>query len=42
MPNVTLKEVTTDGVSPEGFYLTTHMPTYYKYNDNWIIPKVIL
>lgn len=39
MPNVTLKEVTTDGVSPEGFYLTTHMPTYYKYNDNWIIPK---
>ncbi|WP_028829584.1 fused N-dimethylarginine dimethylaminohydrolase/saccharopine dehydrogenase domain-containing protein [Proteocatella sphenisci] len=32
-------EVTKNGVAPSGFYLTSHMPTYYNYNNSWKIPK---
>jgi len=32
-------EVTKNGVAPSGFYLTSHMPTYYNYNNSWTIPK---
>lgn len=38
-PNVTLEEVTKEGVAPKGFYLTTHMPTYYKIDDEWQLPE---
>ena len=38
-PNVQVETVVKEGVAPSGFYLTTHMPTYYKVNGNWIIPE---
>ena len=37
--DVTTAEVTKDGVSPKGFYLTSHMPTYYKVDGSWQIPE---
>ena len=37
--NVSTAEVTKDGVSPQGFYLTSHMPTYYKVDGKWQIPE---
>ncbi|WXR61055.1 hypothetical protein WG909_12245 [Peptostreptococcaceae bacterium AGR-M142] len=33
------KEVTKEGVSPSGFYLTSHMPTYYYSGGKWILPE---
>lgn len=36
---IEVKEVVKDGVSPRGFYLTSHMPTYYHYKNKWILPK---
>lgn len=38
-PNIQTDKVTMDGVAPKGFYLTSHMPTYYKIESKWIIPK---
>lgn len=34
-----VEEVKKDGVAPSGFYLTSHMPTYYHYNNKWILPE---
>ncbi|QSX06935.1 hypothetical protein JYG23_05870 [Sedimentibacter sp. zth1] len=36
---IRVAEVKKDGVSPKGFYLTSHIPTYYHYNNRWILPK---
>lgn len=36
--DVSTVEVKKDGVSPQGFYLTSHMPTYYKVDGKWQIP----
>lgn len=38
-PNIELGVVERDGVAPDNFYLTTHMPTFYKYGDRWLFPK---
>ena len=37
--NVETSVVNHDGVAPDNFYLTSHLPTFYKVDDNWIIPK---
>lgn len=37
--NVSVKRVEKDGVAPSGFYLTSHMPTYYKLDGKWHLPK---
>ena len=37
--NVTVKEVEKDGVAPTGFYLTSHMPTFYRVQDRWLLPR---
>jgi len=37
--DVKLEEVKKDGVAPVGFYLTSHMPTYYKVDGSWLIPE---
>ncbi|MDO5717655.1 MAG: hypothetical protein Q4P34_01605 [Tissierellia bacterium] len=37
--SVNFLEVQKDGVAPENFYLTTHLPTYYKLEDKWILPE---
>lgn len=34
-----LEEVKKDGVVPSGFYLTNHLPTYYKIDGEWRLPK---
>lgn len=31
--------VTQDGIVPTGFYLTTHLPTYYRLDGEWILPE---
>lgn len=31
--------VNKDGVAPSGFYLTSHMPTYYHHEGKWLLPK---
>lgn len=36
---IRIEEVKKDGVAPSGFYLTRHMPTYYHYRNEWILPK---
>ena len=28
-----------DGVAPDNYFLTTHMPTFYYYKDKWILPE---
>lgn len=33
---VQLKEAPADGVFPEGFYVTTNLPTYIYYNNSWL------
>ncbi len=33
---VQLKEAPADGVFPEGFYVTTNLPTYVYYNQTWL------
>ncbi|MBU5610871.1 MULTISPECIES: fused N-dimethylarginine dimethylaminohydrolase/saccharopine dehydrogenase domain-containing protein [Aerococcus] len=39
MPSVTYKEAESDGILPDSFYLTTHLPTFYKLGEEWILPK---
>ena len=39
MPNVKIKKKKKDKVAPDNFFLTTHMPTFYKYNDKWYLPE---
>ena len=36
---VRVATVEMDGVAPEDFYLTSHMPTFYKLNGKWFLPK---
>lgn len=36
---ISFKEVEKDGVAPDNFYLTTHLPTFYLYKGKWIIPE---
>lgn len=38
-PDIKLGKVEKDGVAPDNFYLTTHMPTFYKYKGEWLLPK---
>lgn len=38
-PQIRVETVRTDGVAPEDFYLTTHLPTFYKYKEEWILPR---
>ncbi|WBW49344.1 hypothetical protein O6R05_04865 [Peptoniphilus equinus] len=39
MPNVTWEASEKDGVVPEDFYLTSHLPTFYKVDGNWVLPE---
>ena len=39
LPEISIGEVEKDGVAPDEFYLTSHMPTFYKYNGKWILPE---
>lgn len=39
LPEIRIGEVEKDGVAPDEFYLTSHMPTFYKYNGKWILPE---
>lgn len=32
-------KVEKDGVAPDDFYLTTHLPTFYKKDGNWLLPE---
>lgn len=36
---ITVRKVKKDGVAPENFYLTTHLPTFYKYKGEWLFPE---
>lgn len=36
---VKMAKVEKDGVAPDDFYLTTHMPTFYKVEDEWLLPE---
>lgn len=36
---ISVAEVEEDGVAPDNYYLTTHMPTFYYYKDKWILPE---
>lgn len=36
---VRVAAVEMDGVAPEDFYLTSHMPTFYKLNGKWLLPR---
>lgn len=38
-PSIRFEAVEKDGVAPEEFYLTTHLPTFYKCGDQWILPQ---
>ncbi len=37
--NVVTEPCVKAGVAPENFYLTRHLPTYYKVADTWHLPK---
>lgn len=37
--DVTLERVVEDGLAPDNFYLTSHMPTFYSYKGSWILPE---
>nr|WP_072536796.1 hypothetical protein [Anaerococcus mediterraneensis] len=37
-PDISLGRVEKDGIAPKGFYLTSHMPTYYKVDGKYQIP----
>ncbi|MDQ0274656.1 hypothetical protein J2S72_000673 [Peptoniphilus koenoeneniae] len=39
MGQVNFAKVEKDGVAPDGFYLTTHMPTFYHVNGKWHLPE---
>ena len=36
---VKMAKVENDGVAPDDFYLTSHMPTFYKVEDEWLLPE---
>lgn len=36
---ISFSEVGQDGVAPDNYYLTTHVPTFYYYKDKWISPE---
>lgn len=36
---ISFLKVEQDGVAPDNYYLTTHMPTFYYYKDKWIFPE---
>lgn len=36
---VKMAKVEKDGVAPDDFYLTSHMPTFYKVQDEWLLPE---
>lgn len=36
---VKLGKVEKDGVAPDNFYLTSHMPTFYKKDGEWLLPE---
>lgn len=36
---ISLAEAKKDGVAPDNYYLTTHMPTFYYYKGKWILPE---
>ncbi len=38
-PDITLGTVEKDGVAPDDFYLTSLMPTFYKYKGEWLFPE---
>lgn len=38
-PDIKLGKVEKDGVAPDDFYLTTHMPTFYKKDGQWLFPE---
>lgn len=37
-PEITLRPAPMDGVPPEGFYLTTALPEYYRWKGEWVLP----
>ncbi|MGB5822698.1 MAG: hypothetical protein WBH44_01375, partial [Proteocatella sp.] len=37
--NIKVEEVSKNGVAPSGFYLTSHMPTYYHNENKWMLPE---
>ncbi|KXO16890.1 hypothetical protein HMPREF3189_00339 [Clostridiales bacterium KA00134] len=37
--NIKVEEAKKDGVAPDDFYLTCHMPTFYKHKGEWILPE---
>lgn len=39
LPNIKTERAVKKGVAPDDFYLTTHLPTFYKLNGEWILPK---
>ncbi len=36
---VKMAKVEKDGIAPDDFYLTSHMPTFYKVEDEWLLPE---
>lgn len=36
---ISFSKVIQDGVAPDKYYLTTHMPTFYYYKGKWILPE---
>ena len=36
---ISFSQVEKDGVAPDNYFLTTHMPTFYYYKDKWILPE---
>ncbi|MGO3018386.1 MAG: ornithine cyclodeaminase family domain [Anaerococcus sp.] len=36
---IKLEKVEIDGVAPDNFYLTSHMPTFYKKDGEWLLPE---
>ena len=36
---VKMAKVEKDGVAPDDFYLTSHMPTFFKVEDEWLLPE---
>ncbi|WP_425539015.1 hypothetical protein [Microaceticoccus formicicus] len=38
-PSISIGIVEKDGVAPDMFYLTSHMPTFYKYEGQWLLPE---
>ena len=36
---ISLSVVEKEGVAPDNYFLTTHLPTFYLYNGRWILPE---